>query len=84
MLQFAKDISIAQLRYRAFVNEGMSEKYRIELSFRTRESRLLGDDIFMQDVLKKTILKLNPKVRVEDIIKVVCNLFKLDLNKLVA
>ncbi len=82
--QFGKNTDTARLQYCTFVNQGVNEKYRNEFTLGTHEGRILGDELFTQDILKQSEQVLNPKIQMKDLVKMVCLTFNIDLKDLIA
>ena len=83
LAQFSEERRLARRRYREFIMEGVGEGYRQEFHRGTEEGRLLGDDRFVEGVLKVTRQEIVHKVTIEEILKTVCNLYGMDVQEVV-
>ena len=70
--QFSKRRSTARERYRRFVNEGMEEGYREDFHRGVTDPRVLGDDVFMEDVLGSAAKNPVRPRELGEIIEAVC------------
>ena len=75
--QFSQRLKTAREKYSEFIMEGKGEGHRQEFYSGTREGRLLGDDIFIDEVLKKTEHREKKSITIDEIIKRVCKLYGL-------
>jgi len=71
------------MRYREFIMEGVGEGYRQEFHRGSEGGCLLGDDRFVEEVLKVTRQEIEHKVTIEEILKTVCNSYGLDVQQVV-
>lgn len=69
MLQFPHTQNTAGAKYSEFMMEGKEEGHRQEFSSETSDGRLLGDDTFIAEVLKKTEHKDKKTITIDEIIK---------------
>ena len=83
LAQFSEERRLARRRYREFIMEGVGEGYRQEFHRGTGEGRLLGDDRFVEEVLKVMRQEIVHKVSIEEVLKTVCNLYGLDVQEVV-
>ncbi len=70
--QFSKRRSTARERYRRFVNEGVEEGYREDFHRGVTDPRVLGDDVFMEDVLGSAAKNPVRPRELDEIIEAVC------------
>ncbi len=70
--QFSKRRSTARERYRRFVNEGVEEGYREDFYRGVTDPRVLGDDVFMEDVLGSAAKRPVRPRELDEIIEAVC------------
>lgn len=80
--RFSSKLAHARAKYEEFINEGKGEPYREE--FWTREGRLLGDDIFVEKVLKRTGHREKESVTIHAIIEEVGKLYGLTENEIIS
>ncbi len=70
--QFSKRRSSARERYRRFVHEGVEEGYREDFHRGVTDPRVLGDDVFMEDVLGSAAKDPVRPRELDEIIEAVC------------
>lgn len=70
--QFANTLPLAQRRYSKFVNQGLHEGHRQEFHQGTGQGRLLGDDTFIANALRKAKQPASIAIEPETIIAAVC------------
>ena len=75
--QFSKHKGSARRLYREFTADGMGESLSDEFRSVTREGRILGDDDFAAEALRKAGEKPTARVSMEEIIAHVCKRFRL-------
>jgi len=51
LAQFGDTVDAARVRYASFVNDGMGEKYRAEFHAGADDARVLGEDLFLHQVM---------------------------------
>lgn len=77
--QFSKRLTLARRAYRRFVHEGKGglhqEQYHRGLG---RDSRILGDDDFMDRMLGRKPMRLRPKASLDRIMQEVCRYYHFD------
>jgi len=83
LAQFSEERKLARRRYQEFILEGVGEGYRQEFHRGTEEGRLLGDDRFIEEVLKVTRQEIAHKVTLEEIMSTVCNSYELEVQEVV-
>ena len=76
--QFGKSVATARAGYRTFVMDGLGEEYRPEFHGRRDDSRLLGDDSFMDKCLSSTG-DMTLRVTTQEIVDKVCHEYKIAL-----
>jgi REP element-mobilizing transposase RayT len=81
LAQFGKSAAQARTAYMAFVGEGLAEERRPEFHGAGADSRLLGDDSFMDRCLAGTG-GMPPRVSAQQIIDKVCLAYRLDTSVL--
>ena len=69
---FSDDVQNARKGYEAFVADGIGEARRSEFHGGTCEGRILGDDIFADEVLAKTNQRRRPDYLLADVVDSVC------------
>ena len=72
------------MRYDEFIREGKGEGHRQEFHSGPRESRLLGDDRFVEEVLKRTDQDDNKSVSLNEVIDRVGKLYDLTEEEIVS
>jgi hypothetical protein len=81
--QFSERESSARRAYRRFIQEGKKESYRREYHTGSgTDSRILGDDQFIDRVLEKEEKRARGRVSLERIIREVCRSFSLEEGEL--
>ncbi len=81
LAQFSEEQGVARRRYREFIMGGLREGHRQEFHRGPEEGRLLGDDRFVEEVLKLTSQEIGHKVTLEEILKTVCNSYGLEIEE---
>jgi len=76
--RFSPRKGTARRLFRNFVADGIGGDYREEFHSGTREGRILGDDDFAEDALRRAGEKVNRPVSVEEIVAHVCKRYGLD------
>jgi len=77
--QFSKKLSLARKGYKSFVHEGKKGSHQEEYHKGTEiDSRILGDDDFIDRVLDREPKRPRPKVNLEKIIGEICRYFHLE------
>ena len=82
--QFSQELSTARMKYDEFIREGKGEGHRHEFHSGTRESRLLGDDRFVEEVLKRTDQDDNKSVSLNEVIDRVGKLYDLTEQEIIS
>ena len=80
--QFAKRVVNAQKKYARFINRGMAEEHRKEFHSGTFEGRILGEDNFIERSLARAEEKHARKLSLDDLIRAVCDHYKLKQQEL--
>ena len=81
--QFSERQSSARRAYRRFIQEGKRESYRREYHTGSgRDSRILGDDQFIDRVLEKEEKRGRGRVSLDRILREVCRCFSLEEGEL--
>ncbi len=80
--QFGDDIKIARERYIQFVMDGLGETYRPEFHQGGEDSRLLGKDDFLQQVMVLADEKITKKVPLEEILSLVSTEYQVSVSDL--
>lgn len=81
--QFALNIDRARLEYQKFVDLGKDEGHINDFhSGRSDDSRILGDDIFIDSVLEQTDRRPKRKILLEEIIERVCQNYSIEKTAL--
>jgi putative transposase len=80
--QFAPHSKTARTRYVQFVREGIGEARRGEFHGGSSEGRLLGDEAFIERVLRQANQPVPKSIAVEDIVKCVCYHLEVEANRL--
>jgi putative transposase len=75
--QFAGEIDSARRSYRRFVSEGLGQEDDEDLTG-VRGGRILGDDVFIEEVLRKTEQEHTTSVTVDDVLRAVCTAYGVD------
>lgn len=70
--QFAAECSEARRQYVNFTMDGLDEGYRDDFHRGESDSRVLGDDRFLEQVADETILPRAIRPKLEDIVSLVC------------
>ena len=65
-------------RYKDFIAEGIGEEYRREFHYGSAGSRILGEDSFIEEVLKEEEEKEYTGIAVDRIIEVVCERYEVE------
>jgi len=81
---FADDVALARERYVTFVHGGVADGHRQEFHQGNGDSRLLGDDRFMEAALAHLPICNIPAPRLDEIIACVCQQYQVEKNDLVA
>jgi hypothetical protein len=77
--QFSKRVSSARRAYGRFIEDGKKGNYRREYHMGSRtDSRILGEDQFIDRVLEKEEKRSRPRVSLDRIIREVCKSFSLE------
>jgi putative transposase len=77
--QFSKKLSLARKAYSSFVHEGKKGSHQEEYHKGTEiDSRILGDDEFVDRVLNREPKRLRPKATLEKIMLEICRYFHLE------
>ena len=74
--QFGKSVAKARAGYRTFVMDGLGEEYRPEFHGGRDDSRLLGDDSFVDKCLSSTG-DMPLRVTTQEIVHKVCHEYKI-------
>lgn len=74
---FAETGEAAASRFRDFVMDGISEGYRKEFHKGNQEGRLLGDDDFADEAMRKSGQSRMRQVRIEEIMKLVSYIYSI-------
>lgn len=83
--QFARKSEKARLEYRKFVDEGKGEGHLQEYhSGSANDSRVLGDDAFIDKVLAHAEARPRQRIILDDIIRSVCRKYEIEENDLKA
>ena len=82
--QFAAEDSRARKGYYKFVLSGMNERRRTEFHSGSLEGRILGDDYFADEVLKKAEQQRHHPKSLEEIVDAVCEQFSITVAELAA
>jgi hypothetical protein len=69
---FSGKADIARQRYHAFVTDGLQEKRRSEFHSGICDSRLVGDDVFVEQTLSKVHERYHSRLSVGDVVTAVC------------
>ena len=78
------NIQKARQTYASFVADGIGETRRNEFHSGTCEGRILGDDNFTEEALKKTKQPRVADYNLDDVLRVVCRRYEITLEKLKA
>ncbi len=81
--QFSKHEKRARELYRDFILKGAEEKYRAEFHRGIHEGRILGDDLFSEEALKKSEEKFKPEIQLNDIIGAVNKVYGINEETLI-
>lgn len=82
--QYSSEISAAQKQYYEFVQSGMLESRRLEFHSGLLEGRILGDECFAEDALKKANQQRVHKISMYDIVSAVSIYFGISIDELAA
>jgi len=82
--QFSKRKSIAHKKFRDFIYEGIGEGRREEFYKGTKEGRILGDDRFVDEVLRLREERVGPRLTLEQILQRVCDRYGIELESITA
>ena len=82
--QFAKNEKKARQQFQAFCLKGGNEERREEFHQGTFDGRILGDDGFSENVLAIAKERFHAPVSVEQLIKVVCKVYRMNEQAIVA
>ena len=74
----------AQKRFKDFIQEGMDEGHREEFHKGTKESRILGDDTFAEEVLAAKGEKRGWRVTLDEILERVCDEYEIHSRDVIA
>lgn len=77
LAQFWKNVTLARNSYKTFVLEGMDEKHRPEFQRGEKDTRILGDDRFMEKCLAG-ISKVPVRLTIQQIADKVCREYGID------
>jgi len=81
--QFSASAAQANVRYRDFVLDGLGEKHRPEFHGGPEDSRLLGNDCFMEKCLSRSGEALIPvRITAREIVDRVCAAYAIDATRL--
>jgi REP element-mobilizing transposase RayT len=80
--QVAATISEARRRYRRLIAAGLSEGHRPELYRGTRDTRILGDDHFIESVERQARQAVSRRIPIEQFVKRVSAVLRLDPDAL--
>lgn len=75
--QFGKSVAKARAGYRTFVLDGLGEEYRPEFHGGREDSRLLGDDSFMDKCLA-SLGDIPLRLTTQEIVDKVCHVYNID------
>jgi len=79
LAQFGNAVGSAREQYAGFVMAALDEKHRAEFHRGSDDSRLLGEDRFLQQVMAQTDVIVAEKVSVEELVKSVAVEFEVDV-----
>lgn len=79
---FAETGEAAVSRFRNFVMDGISEGYRKEFHKGNQEGRLLGDDDFADEAMRKSGQSRMRQVRIEEIMELVSDIYSISCTDL--
>ncbi len=82
--QFAKNEKKARQQFQAFCLKGINEERREEFHQGTFDGRILGDDGFSENVLAIARERFHALVSVEQLVKVVCKVYRMNEQAIVA
>jgi hypothetical protein len=82
--QFSKRKSIAHKRFRDFIYEGIGEGRREEFYKGTKEGCILGDDRFVDEVLRLREARVGLRLTLEQILQRVCDRYGIELESITA
>ena len=82
--QFAKNEKKARQQFQAFCLKGGNEERREEFHQGTFDERILGDDGFSENVLAMAKERFHAPVSVEQLVKVVCKVYRMNEQAIVA
>lgn len=82
--QFSSNLTKARAQYEEFVKEGKGEKYREEFHKGISDGRLLGDDVFVEEVLKQAEHRENKSVTINEIIERVVQMYGLTEEEVIS
>jgi len=74
--QFSEHSGKSIERYKDFIAEGIGEEYRREFHYGSKGGRILGEDSFIEEVLKEEAEKEYTGIAVDRIIDVVCERYE--------
>jgi len=75
MFSSRKDQALAA--YELFINDGLSEGRRGEFHSGTCEGRILGDDLFTDEILEKVQQKVEREYTLEEVVRAVCDHYRI-------
>jgi REP element-mobilizing transposase RayT len=79
--QLAQDVTAARERYARFIGDGLQEEHRLDFHQGKAGGRILGDDNFVENVLKQANQPPKKRIKLESIISIVCAARKMDLDQ---
>ena len=82
LAQFSGKVDEAVKRYVRFVTDGLGGEYRKEFHHGTQDGRLLGDDRFAEELMRKLDDNYHRQISLQEIIEYVCRLYALQPNEL--
>jgi len=82
LAQFGDSIDMARAKYARFVMEGINETYRADFHQGGDDSRLLGEDRFLQQVMAQTDTDVAIKLSLDDLLASVAGAFEIDIAEL--
>lgn len=79
---FDSSVDLARKRYADFVMDGLNEKYRQEFHRGGDDSRVLGEDHFLQHVMAQANEQVAVKISLDELLMAVSSLFDIDVGDL--
>ncbi len=81
---FSNKINLARKKYRAYIAEGLTERRREEFHKGMAEGRILGDDTFADNALRRANQRRRRTCSINDVIQTVCRLYGIGEEQLKA